>query len=299
MRAGAERLTLRLAALAVLASVSLAEAQTPSLVEDARMVWTSGNVDFGGFSGIEVLDGGAAFLAISDRGHWATGRLVREGGTLTGIETTGFGPLREIRGPALSGENVDAEGLAIGSDGAAWISFEAFHRIRRYEPIDGPAINVPGPRDFAGLQNNSGLEALAIDAAGTLYAIPERSGKLDRPFPVYRYRNGVWDADLGIRRDGAFLVTGADFGPDGRLYVLERDFRWLGGFSNRVRRFDLGRGGFTNEVTLLELPFGNTDNFEGISVWRDAAGATRATLISDDNFFPLQETAIAEYILRD
>jgi hypothetical protein len=299
MRPGAERLTLRLTALAVLASVSLAHAQAPSLVEDARVAWISGNLDFGGFSGIEVLDGGAGFLAISDRGHWATGRLRRENGILTGVETTGFGPLREISGKPLDGDNVDAEGLALASDGAAYVSFEAFHRIRRYDPVDGPAENFPSPRDFAGLQRNSGLEALAIDQAGTLYAIPERSGKLDRPFPVFRYRNGTWDADLGIRRDGAFLVTGADFGPDGRLYVLERDFRWLGGFSNRVRRFDLGPDGFTNEVTLLELPFGGTDNFEGISVWRDGSGAIRATLVSDDNFFPLQQTAIAEYVLRE
>jgi len=299
MRPGAERLTFRLTAFALFASVSLAHAQGPALVEDARVVWSSGNVDFGGFSGIEVLDDGATFLAVSDRGHWATGRFDRDGGTLSGVETTGFGPLREIRGPALSGEDVDAEGLATDADGAAWVSFEAFHRIRRYDPVDAPAANVPGPRDFANLQNNSGLEALAIDGSGTLYAIPERSGKLDRPFPVYRYRDGVWDADLGIRRDGAFLVTGADFGPDGRLYVLERDFRWLGGFSNRVRRFELGPNGFTNEVTLLELPFGNTDNFEGISVWRDGAGDIRATLVSDDNFFPLQETAIAEYVLRE
>ncbi len=292
-------MTLRLAALALIAGVSTASAQEPALVPDSRIVWTSGNVDFGGFSGVEILDGGAAFVAVSDRGHWATGRLARDGGTLTGVETTGFGPLREISGKPLDGDNVDAEGLAVGADGAAYVSFEAFHRIRRYDPIDGPAVDVPSPRDFAGLQRNSGLEALAIDAAGTLYAIPERSGKLDRPFPVYRFRNGAWDADLAIRRDGAFLVTGADFGPDGRLYVLERDFRWLGGFSNRVRRFDLGPDGFTHEVTLLELPFGGTDNFEGISVWRDAAGEIRATLVSDDNFFPLQETAIAEYVLRE
>ena len=36
---------------------------------------------------------------------------------------------------------------------------------------------------------------------------------------------------------------------------------------------------------------------EGISVWRDDAGRTRVTLISDDNFFPLQQTMIAEYLL--
>ena len=73
------------------------------------------------------------------------------------------------------------------------------------------------------------------------------------------------------RRDGDFLVVDADFGPDGKLYVLERDFGWLG-FRTRVRRFALGPDGLGDEVTLLETPFGELDNMEGISVWRDAAG---------------------------
>ena len=36
---------------------------------------------------------------------------------------------------------------------------------------------------------------------------------------------------------------------------------------------------------------------EGISVWRDPHGRIRVTLISDDNFFPLQRTMFAEYLL--
>ncbi len=92
-------------------------------------------------------------------------------------------------------------------------------------------------------------------------------------------------------------MAGADFGPDGRLYVLERDFSWMGGFASRIRRFTLGPDGFDAGETLLETGMGSTDNFEGISVWRDADGGTRITLIADDNFFALQSTAIAEYRL--
>ena len=156
---------------------------------------------------------------------------------------------------------------------------------------------MPSPPGFARLQTNSGLEALAIDAGGALYAIPERSGAWERPFPVFRLRDGRWDRSLSLRRDGTFLVAGADFGPDGRLYLLERDFRWLRGFATRIRRFDLGPGGFGAEALLLETPFGALDNMEGISVWRDDAGRTRVTLISDDNFFALQRTVIVEYLL--
>ncbi len=91
----------------------------------------------------------------------------------------------------------------------------------------------------------------------------------------------------------------ADFGPDGRFYLLERDFRWLGGFATRVRRFDVGADGFTGEVTLLGTRFGELDNMEGLSAWRDAAGRIRITLLSDDNFFPLQKTMFAEYVLEE
>jgi hypothetical protein len=267
-----------------------------ALVLDAEVVWREADPRFGGFSGLTVEDDGARLVAISDRAAWATARLARSDGRLTGVTLTGIGPLRAISGDVLVDQEVDAEGLATGPDGAAYLSFEAFHRIRRYPRIDGPAEDVPGHPDFRGLQVNSALEALAIDAEGTLYAIPERSGKLTRPFPVYRYRDGRWDSELRLRRDGAFLVAGADFGPDGRLYVLERDFRWYAGFATRIRSFSVGPDGLGDVVTLLQTDFGELDNMEGISVWRDGTGRTRLTLISDDNFLPIQKTVIVEYV---
>ncbi len=97
-----------------------------------------------------------------------------------------------------------------------------------------------------------------------------------------------------LPRGERFLVTGADIGPDGRLYVLERDFLGIG-FRSRVRRFDLDGGG---EAILLLTPLGLLDNMEGISVWEDEQGL-RMTLIADDNFNPFQRNLIAEYRLPD
>jgi hypothetical protein len=264
------------------------------------VTWRETAAGFSGFSGLAVLDGGSRFVAVSDRGHWATGSFERSEGRLTGARLDGIGRLHEISGRPLSGEDdTNAEGLAIDSRGRAWVSFEAFHRVRRYDRIDGPATGVPGHPDFPALQRNSALEALAIDAADTVHAIPERSGALDRPFPVYRLRDGRWDRRLRLRRDGAFLPVDAAFGPDGDLYLLERDFGWLAGFATRVRRFSPGPDGFGDEATLLETPPGALDNMEGISVWQDGDGRTRVTLISDDNFFPLQKTMFAEYLLAE
>lgn len=288
---------IRATIIALVLAATAAAAQAARLEEDARVVWTDGRPAFGGFSAIEVRDGGAAFVAIGDRGEWATARMIRTRGRLTAVETTGFGALRGVSGERLGEPNNDAEGIAVDPNGGFFVSFEGFHRIRRYGALDMPALRVPSHPDFRRLQNNSGLEALAIDADGALYAIPERSGALTRPFPVYRLRNGEWDKSLEIPRSEPFLVAGADFGPDGMLYVLERDFRWAGGFSTRIRRFALTPSGFDGGETLHETNLGSTDNFEGISVWTDAAGRMRVTLIADDNFFSLQSTAIAEFLL--
>lgn len=52
-------------------------------------------------------------------------------------------------------------------------------------------------------------------------------------YPVLRYSNGQWTIPFHIRKDSYWMVTGADFGPDGRLYILERDFWGFVGFKTR------------------------------------------------------------------
>ena len=73
----------------------------------------------------------------------------------------------------------------------------------------------------------------------------------------------------------------------------------LGGFATRIRSFGRTEQGFDAGETLLVSRFGELDNMEGISAWRDPEGRIRLTLISDDNFFPLQRTQLNEYILTD
>ena len=277
-----------------------AGADGPRLVLDSTITWSERWKHFGGWSGLDIDADGTTFAVVSDQGSFARGALRRKpDGTLAGAEMTGRGRLRGVGGDQLGGGERDAEGLAVDDRGRAYVSFERFHRVRRYDTLNGPATSIPSHPDFARLQENSGLETLALDAAGTLYAIPERSGALHRPFPVYRLLGDRWDKSWRIRRDGTFLPVDADFGPDGRLYLLERDFKWLGGFATRVRRFDVSDDGLTGEVTLLRTRFGELDNMEALATWRDPAGRIRVTLLSDDNFFPLQQTMFAEYVLED
>jgi hypothetical protein len=93
------------------------------------------------------------------------------------------------------------------------------------------------------------------------------------------------------------MTVGADFGPDGLFYILERTVSPLG-FRSRVRRFDLNVQGLDEQVLLSTLP-SKHGNLEGISVWRDSAGQTRVTMVSDNNFLSVLRSEIVEYSLQE
>ena len=149
------------------------------------------------------------------------------------------------------------------------------------------------------MARNAGLEALAIDADGALYTMPEATDRQDGAYPVYRYSNGRWDRPFLIRGTEGFLPVGADFGPDGRLYILERQFRGLGGFVTRIRRIAPSGPGIAADEVLIETAPGAFGNLEGLSVWRDAGGALRLTLVADDNFLVFLATEVVEFTVPD
>lgn len=262
--------------------------------------WVMDDPLFGGISAIEVAPDGLGFVAISDRGAAVAGDLVRDAaGRIAGVSASPPRALKGVDADSLPVDDGDTEGLAIGTDGAAFIAFEVTARVQRHDDLSGRATMLPIPPEFAGMELNGSLEALAIDAAGTLYAVPEVTDRPDGVHPIYRFRDGVWDVPFGLQGRGGFLPVGADIGPDGRFYLLEREFYGLGGFASRVRRFDLAAAGLAREEVLFETPPGRFGNFEGIAVWRDAAGALRLTLVTDDNFLPVLGTQIVEFRVPD
>jgi hypothetical protein len=263
--------------------------------------WTNEDTRFGGFSGLEISQDGSDFWAISDGGIFASGTFTRDSESGVIVSVSGFDPraLKEVNGKEVYAYRDDAEGLAIASDGEIFISFEGEHRVWRYETPTSNATEIAQHKDFKNFQNNSALEVLAIDPAGTLYTLPERSGVLTRPFPVYRFRNGIWDQPFGIPRKSPYLPVGGDFGPDGKFYLLERHLNGIFGFQSRVRRFEVFENGVSGEETLLETGTSRHDNLEGIAVWRDDVGRLRITMISDDNFRAFQRTEFVEYWVPD
>ncbi|WP_425097596.1 esterase-like activity of phytase family protein [Tropicibacter sp. S64] len=249
----------------------------------------------GGFSAIEVAEDGRDFIALSDRGPITFGRFTRdpETGHITGVHATIPEMLRDTSGKVHPKETYDPEGLAVSPSGRFYVSYEGLNLIWGYDE-PSLAVETLTTEAFKRLQGNSGLEALAMDPQGRLVTMPERSGQLTTPFPVWRLEQDGWHHRFDLARSGGFLMVGADFGPDGRLYTLERIFTgW--GFRSRIRRFTFADDRIVADETLLETVLWQHDNLEGLSAWRDDTGAIRLTMISDDNFSTVLKTNIVEY----
>lgn len=275
-----------------------AEAARALLV--GSFTWTVSSPDFGGISGIDLFTDGMSFRAVEDTGFSFLGRFERDGtGRVTAVRTGPIMPLRDGDGRPLGEADRDAEGLALGAGGSFFVSFERSDRVIRYAGTASRATLLTGGTDLTWLAYNKGLEALAADADGTLYAIAEQPGRGRAGHTVLRRDGTRWTEAFEIPADGTWRVTGADFGPDGKLYVLQRDFWGLVGFRTRVLRLSIDRGAVVGTETLLETRAGRHDNLEGIAVWRDATGNLRLTLVSDDNRSMLQRTEVVDYRIEE
>lgn len=290
----------RLALIAGLTLVLALEGSAASLSADnfiAATVWRSTDPKLGGLSGLELSADGRSFTAISDRGGWTTGKITRDAtDRITGLEARAVALMKDTNGQPFETPRGDSEGLAVGPKGDIYVSFEGkgAARVMRFSDLAEPGTDLPPAPEFKRLRLNAALEALAIDAQGRLYTLPE-SPREAGPYTVFRYQNGRWDSQLSLPRDAEFEAVGADFGPDGRFYLLERAFHGVFGFASRVRSFALGADGFGDARLEMQSHTGRHDNLESIALWRDASGGLRMTLLSDDNFFWAQRTEIVEY----
>ncbi len=136
--------------------------------------------------------------------------------------------------------------------------------------------------------------------AGTLIMVSEH-GLDDRGNILGFLIGGGADGSFSFKRTDDFDVSDCALTPNGKLLVLERRFSWTSGFAMRIRSVPLAAlkpGATVDGPELISAGMSHQiDNMEGLSVHRAPDGKLVLTLISDDNFFPLQRTVLLQFTL--
>ena len=137
--------------------------------------------------------------------------------------------------------------------------------------------------------------------AGTLIAISERG--LDPAGNILGFLLNPSAGTFTVKRSDEFDISDCTITPKGDLLILERRFSWVRGLAIRIRKLALSGvkpGALLDGPEVFAGDMGQqVDNMEGISIHRAADGATVLTLISDDNFSPLQRTVLLQFALND
>ena len=276
------------------------------------LVLTSSFRGFGGLSAIRMLDAkGERFIALSDKGSWFTGRIVYSGREMTGLADVEAAPILGPDGrPAAARGWYDTESIALDGE-IAYVGIERVNQVLRFDLSKGftraRGEVVPLPPAAKRLPYNKGLEALVIvpkglPLAGTLIAISERG--LDRQGNLEAFLiGGGAPGQFSVRRSDDFDVSDAVLLASGDLLVLERKFSWLSGLGIRIRRIALksiAPGALVDGPSIFEADLGQEiDNMEGIDAHVTESGDTVLTMVSDDNFSPIQRTLILQFSLAE
>ena len=254
--------------------------------------------DFGGFSGISVSSNGKKFVAISDKANYFNGEMIRNGkGKLINVRILDHGKILNSKGKELSGKNTDSESIVRSPEDGYYVSFESNNRIMFHENLKSPGQFLPKHPDFRRLMFNDGIEALAVNNSGELYAIPELPPKGHRDHPIYKLKEDKWIVINNIKINEGFKITDAEFIDDKNLILLERKFTFLDGFQTRIKRILFEKDEIKSIQVLLESEPWKFSNLEGLSKWKDEYGNTYLTVISDNQFSPLLKTEIREFLL--
>jgi hypothetical protein len=275
------------------------------------LVLESSHRDFGGLSGLRFLDNGERFLAVTDKGHWLRGRLVYRDGRPIAIADAELAPILGPDGQPRKRRPYDAESLSLDG-GTAYAGMERINQILRFDygkdglRARGHPIAVPSA--VKRLPFNKGLECLALAPkdsalADTLIAISEqgldtRGNLLGFLVPAAGGAGGAFS----LRRTDDFDVSDCAVTPRGELLMLERRFTWVRGVAMRIRSVPLGKvkpGALVEGTELIFADMGyQIDNMEALAVHRESDGALVLTLLSDDNFSPLQRTVLLQFTLK-
>ena len=272
-------------------------AYAEALQHIGTFTWASETIN--GVSGLEVSDDGTTFLAVSDKGWFLEGTFKRTGTVISGVKLEALRPILGMDGLPVSARRVgdwsDAEGLASNGSDGFFVTFERWSRAAKYDSPTAAATFIKDHPTFYDFRNNRQLEAAAMSPDGRLHVFSEEALPSYGAFPVYVFTSEGWEITGTIEAMNRFGIVGADFGPDGRLYLLERKLvlgRW---WQSRIRVFDVPEG--RGEV-LWTSRRGEFFNLEGIAAWSDEDGI-RLTLVSDNNQRQSEPTQFVEFRLTE
>jgi hypothetical protein len=273
------------------------------------LVLTSDHHAFGGISAIQMQPDGSHFIAVTDRGSWLRARILYRDGRPAGVADAELAPALGPDGAPLASRRwFDLESLA-GHDGQFYVGIERVNKIVHFDLTKGRLTArgepIPVPDDFKTFASNKSLECLAappagMPLAGSLIAVTERS--LDKDG---NHRGFVFEGQrvlrFSVKRSGGFDVSDCAVLPPGDLLLLERSYSLLAGVAMRIRRISvraIKEGVLADGNTLITADMGfQIDNMEGLGVHRAADGTRVLTLVSDDNFSPLQRTLLLQFAI--
>jgi hypothetical protein len=266
---------------------------------------TSPNRDFGGLSGIDMLDSETA-LMISDSGWYVHARLVHENGRLAGladVEMDSLFPDGDVAKQVGDAEDIALDpsdrrrGVIVRERQAnAMLSFDLEGgRPGNFEPMRVGA-------DDRILRSNKGLESVAFappssPIAGAIVTIAEHPPRGAKNIPGWIAGGGGFE----IVRHDDFDVSSARFLSNGDLILLERRYAPAFGVAIRLRRIaaaEVAVGATLDGELLLDAGMtSQIDNMEGLAVSEAPDGRIVLTLVSDDNYSILQRTLILQFAL--
>lgn len=247
------------------------------------------NSDFGGLSALLKKDG--KIFALSDRAH-----LFHFNSSMDQVDIV---PLLEKNDDQLDGsDRIDGESLADAGQGLIYVAFERDHRVVPYN-LAGYVMGkeLPLPKEVYDLPFNDGLEAIALTSQGKLVIVAEGPRDAELSYFWVQDQAQKWQSfklplSDGFRPTGLSRLPGQD-----RMVLLERFYRPLQGVKIRLSLLNVENGKREQVLATLHSPL-PLDNFEGIIADENAKGETILTLISDDNYSPLQRTLLMKLLFK-
>ncbi|MET4802110.1 esterase-like activity of phytase family protein [Bradyrhizobium sp. LB11.1] len=285
-----------------------------SLQYRSGLVLTSPHRGFGGLSGIRFLDDkGERFLALSDQGSWFTGSIRYSGSKMSGLDDVEAAPMLNAEGRPITEKRLWFDTESLARDGSlVYVGLERVNQIMRFDFAKGGIRArgevVPTPPAVRKLPYNKGLEALVFvprdmkgqPLSGTLIAMSEGGFDADGNLIGFLI-GGPSPGQFSIKRTDEQFISDAVLLPSGELLILERKFSWFTGIKIRIRSIALktiAPGAVVDGPVLFEADLGyEVDNMEGIDAHVTAEGETVLTMVSDDNFSPLQRTLLLQFTL--